>query len=98
MSFLAATVGLISRSLMSALSRFLSPKEIIVDIGMLPKIFVADNLKNKNLEYAFARRDRVIANRQNGWDIAVGRRKWILTEHYVDRLGELILLCKAKST
>lgn len=98
MSFLATSVGLIGRGLMSALTRFLSPNEIIVDIGMLPTNFVADNLKNKSLEYAFARRDRVIVNRQNGWDIAVGRRKWILTEHYVDRLGELILLCKAKST
>jgi hypothetical protein len=98
MSFLASSVGLISRGLMSALARFLSPKEIIVDIGMLPTSFVADNLKKKNMEYAFARRDRVIASRGKGWDIAVGRRKWILTEHYVDRLGELILLCKDKST
>lgn len=83
---------------MSVASRFFTPKEIVVDIGMSPNEFVANNLRDRNLEYAFARRDRVIASVQNGWQIAVGRRKLVLTEHYVDRLGELILLCKEKST
>ena len=64
---------------------------------MPPTNFVADNLKKRNLEYAFARRDKVIASLQNGWEIALGRKKLVLTEHYVDRLGELILLCKEKS-
>lgn len=80
------------------MTRFLTPIEVVVDIGMPPTEFVADNLKKKNLEYAFARRDRVITSQKNGWKIAVGRKKLVLTEHYVDRLGELILLCKEKST
>jgi hypothetical protein len=51
----------------------------------------------KNLEYAFAKRDRLIALRKSGWEIAVGRRKLLLTETYTDKLGELILICKEKS-
>jgi len=82
----------------SVASRFFTPKEVVVDIGMPPNEFVAVNLRDKNLEYAFARRDRVIASVKNGWQVAKGRRKLVLTEHYIDRLGELILLCKDKST
>lgn len=83
---------------MSVASRFFTPKEVVVDIGMPPNEFVADNLRDRNLDYAFARRDKVIASVKNGWEIAVGRKKLVLTENYVDKLGELILLCKEKST
>lgn len=98
MSLMASSVSLIGRVGVSIASRFLTPKEVVVDIGMPPNEFVADNLKDRNLEYVFARRDRVIASVKSGWQVAVGRRKLVLTEHYVDRLGELILLCKEKST
>jgi hypothetical protein len=98
MSLLASCVSLIGRVGMSVASRFFTPKEVVVNIGMPPNEFVADNLRNRNLDYAFARRDKVIASVQKGWKVAVGRRKLVLTEHYVDRLGELILLCKEKST
>jgi hypothetical protein len=98
MSLIASSVSLVGRIGMSVVSRFFTPKEVVVDIGMSPNQFVADNLRDRNLDYAFARRDKVIASVHNGWEIAVGRRKFVLTEHYVDRLGELILLCKDKST
>ncbi len=98
MSLLASIVSFFGRVGMSVASRFFNPKEIVVDIGMSPNEFVADNLRDRNLDYAFARRDKVIASVQKGWKIAVGRRKLVLTEHYVDRLGELILLCKENST
>jgi hypothetical protein len=98
MSLLTSSIGLIGRIGASLASRFLTPTEVVVDIGMSPTNFVADNLKKRNLEYAFARRDKVIARLQNGWEIALGRKKVILTETYVDRLRELILLCKEKST
>lgn len=97
MSLLTSSIGLLGRMGASLVSRFLTPIEVVVDIGMPPTNFVADNLKKRNLEYAFARRDKVIASLQNGWEIALGRKKLVLTEHYVDRLGELILLCKEKS-
>jgi hypothetical protein len=98
MSLIASSISFVGRVGMSLASRFFNPKEIVVDIGMPPNEFVADNLRNRNLDYAFARRDKVIASVQKGWKVAVGRRKLVLTEHYVDRLGELILLCKEKST
>jgi len=98
MSLTTSTASFVGRISMFVASRFLTPKEVMVDIGMSPNQFVAPNLRDRDLDYAFARRDKVIARVQNGWEIAVGRRKLILTEHYVDRLGELILLCKEKST
>jgi hypothetical protein len=93
MSLISASVGLVGRALISVLSRLLTPREIAVDMGMLTGNFVADNLNNKNIEYCFARRDKVIASRQKGWEIAIGRRMIFFTESYVDRRGELILLC-----
>ena len=97
MSIFASTVGLASSLGTSLVTRFINPKEIIVDISMAQSEYVANNLIMKNLEYAFAKRDRLIALRKSGWEIAVGRRKLFLTETYTVKLGELILICKEKS-
>jgi hypothetical protein len=95
MSFFATVLGVASSVAMSAATRFLSPKEIVVDIGMKPSLFVQANLKKKlNLKYHFARKDQVIARKNDGWRIAQGRKWLILTEHYVDKRNELILMCK----
>ena len=94
MPTLFTSISLPVRLIISTLSRFYSPKNIVVDIRMDPKIFVQRNLKKRNLEYRFARKDQVITSQHRGWNIALGRKWIILTECYVDRRHELILVCK----
>ena len=79
---------------MSALARFNTPKEVVVDIGMDPQHFVQENLKKQNLKYHYSRRDLVIARQLEGWRIATGRKRLVCTEQYVDKRHELVLMCK----
>jgi len=96
MSFLTTFLGLVSRVLIAIVSRFVSPKDVIVDIGIDPQGFVQENLKKQNLKYRFSRKDQVIARQHDGWRIAQGRKWLILTEYYVDVRDELVLMCKDK--
>ena len=65
-----------------------------MNIGMDPQLFVQANLKKLNLKYHFSKRDLVIDRQYEGWRIAEGRKLLVLTEHYVDKRRELILMCK----
>ena len=94
MSFTTTVFGLISKVAISTLTRFISPKEVVVNIGMDPPLFVQVNLKKLNLKYHFSKRDLVIGRQHEGWRIAEGRKWLLLTEHYVDKRKELILMCK----
>jgi hypothetical protein len=93
MSFFTTVIGLASRVAITTATRFFSPKEVVVNIGMDPKLFVQDNLKKLNLKYYFSKRDQVIARQREGWRVAEGRRLVVLTEHYVDKRSELISMC-----
>lgn len=94
MSLAGIALGLVGRVAMSTLSRFFSPKEVIVDIGIEPKLFIKENLKKQNLKYHYARNDQVIARQLDGWRIALGLKWFVFTEKYVDKRKELILICK----
>lgn len=94
MSFFTTVLGLASSVTMSIVTRFLSPKEVVVDIGMEPPLFVQANLRKENIKYRFSRKDHLIAMQHDGWRVAEGRKWLILTEHYVDKRNELILICK----
>jgi hypothetical protein len=86
--------GLVSKVAIATVTRFISPKEVVVNIGMDPTLFVQANLKNLNLKYQFSKRDLLIGRQHEGWRIAEGRKWLVLTEHYVDKRKELILICK----
>jgi hypothetical protein len=94
MSVFTTVLGFASRFAMITATRFFTPKEVVVDISMDPSLFVQDNLKTMDLKYHFSRRDQVIARQHDGWRVAQGRKWLVLTEHYVDKRKELILMCK----
>jgi hypothetical protein len=94
MTFITTVLGLASKIFITAVKRFFAPKEVVVNIGMAPPLFVQANLKNLNLKYHFSKRDLVIERQHEGWRIAEGRKRLVLTEHYVDARKELILMCK----
>lgn len=65
-----------------------------MNIWMDTTLFVQANLKNTNLKYHFSNKDLLIGRKNEGWHIAEGRKWLMLTEHYVDKRKELILMCK----
>jgi len=94
MSLTTTIFGLVSKVAIATVKRFISPKEVVVSIGMDPPLFVQANLKKLHLKYHYSKRDLVIGRQHEGWRIAEGRKWLVLTEHYVDKRKELILMCK----
>ena len=94
MSLGTTSLGFLSKAAMAAASRFITPKDIVVDIGMKQELYVQKNLQKQNLKYHFSTRDKVIARTQDGWRIAIGRKWIVVTEQYVDKRKELVLMCK----
>ncbi len=94
MSLFETGLGLLGKATTSVASRFFTPKNVVVDINMLPQYFVQENLRKQNLQYHFSSQHKVIAREHDGWRIAIGSKRLVLTEQYVDKRHELILLCK----
>jgi hypothetical protein len=94
MPVFTTVLGFASRFAMTTTTRFFTPKKVVVNIAMNPSRFVQDNLKTMDLRYHFSRRDQVIDSHHDGWRVAQGRKWLVLTEHYVDKRKELILMCK----
>jgi hypothetical protein len=66
MSFMTTIFGLVSKVAIATVTRFISPKEVVVNIAMDPQLFVQANLKKLNLKFHFSKRYLVIGRQHEG--------------------------------